>query len=546
SAAGRDGADLHAVTGGNPFYVTEVLASEGAAVPTSVRDAVLARAARLTAPARGVLDVVAVVPGRTERWLLDEVLAPGLDEVDECVRAGALRSTRDALSFRHELARRAWEDAIEPGRAAALHARVLEALGAGGGERTMLARLVHHADRAGDGAAVLRHAPAAAREAASVGAHREAALHYETALRRAAAVPPVERAALVEGWTDEVHHGGRIAEAVHPREEALQIWAAAGDRRREGDALRWLSRLAWFEGRRDDAAACLTRAIEVLEPLGPCHELAMAYSTRAQLFILAEKRGPASEWGDRAVAMAEQLGDIEALVHALTNTACLDPGTSRENQLRAVRLAQEHGLHEHALRAYTWLVSDCIEERDYANGGRFVEDAIRYATDRDIDTFADYLRGWRARLCLEQGRWVEAEADAADVLRREGRAAVLRLPSLPVLGLLRVRRGEAGGEELLDEALDCALATGEIQRLRPAAAARAEAAWLRGDDAAVRAEAMRVYPLALELDNAWAMGDLACWLRRAGALEEPPARAAEPYALELAGRWRQAAAAWEH
>src|SRR5690606_15004510 len=181
SAAGRDGADLHAVTGGNPFYVTEVLASEGAAVPTSVRDAVLARAARLTAPARDVLDVVAVVPGRTERWLLDEVLAPGLDEVDECVRAGALRSTRDALSFRHELARRAWEDAIEPGRAAALHARVLEALGARGGERTLLARLVHHADRAGDGAAVLRHAPAAAREAAAVGAHREAALHYETA-----------------------------------------------------------------------------------------------------------------------------------------------------------------------------------------------------------------------------------------------------------------------------------------------------------------------------------------------------------------------------
>src|SRR5690606_12431689 len=308
--------------------------------------------------------------------------------------------------------------------------------------------------RAGDSAAVLRHAPAAAREAAGVGAHREAALHYETALRHAAAVPPVERAGLLEGWSYEVHLGGRIAEAVRAQEEALEIWAAAGDRRREGDALRWLSRLAWFEGRRDDAAACLARAIEVLEPLGPSHELAMAYSTRAQLFILSEQLGSAAEWGDRAVAMAEQIGDVDALVHALTNAACLDPGENRRMQLRAVRLAQEHGLHEHALRAYTWLVSDCIEERDYANGGRFVEDAIRYATDRDIDTFADYLRGWRARLCLEQGRWAEAEADAADVLRREGSATVVRLPSLPVLGLLRVRRGEAGGEELLDEALD--------------------------------------------------------------------------------------------
>ena len=63
-AHGVDGAALHARTGGNPFYVTEVLARHGAGTPGSVRDAVLARAARLGAPARRLLEAVAVARPR--------------------------------------------------------------------------------------------------------------------------------------------------------------------------------------------------------------------------------------------------------------------------------------------------------------------------------------------------------------------------------------------------------------------------------------------------------------------------------------------------
>src|SRR5690606_5230604 len=148
------------------------------------------------------------------------------------------------------------------------------------------------------------------------------------------------------------------------------------------------------------------------------HELAMAYSTRAQLHVLAEERHLAPEWGDRAIAMAEELNDVDALVHALTNAACLDPGASREMQARAVRLAQQHGLHEHALRAYTWLISDAVTEQDYALAELYIDDALAYADARDIDTFSFYLRGWRARMLLERGRLQEAEAEAADVLRR--------------------------------------------------------------------------------------------------------------------------------
>ena len=60
---GRAAEDLHALTGGNPFFVTEVVAA-GGGVPETVRGAVLARAARLDPEAREALDLVSVVPGR--------------------------------------------------------------------------------------------------------------------------------------------------------------------------------------------------------------------------------------------------------------------------------------------------------------------------------------------------------------------------------------------------------------------------------------------------------------------------------------------------
>lgn len=546
AAAGRAAGDLYTATGGNPFFVTEMLASEDDGIPASVRDAVLARAARLPHDARAVLDLVSVVPGRTERRLLDRVLEGRTSALDDTLSAGLLRATREMVSFHHEIARHAWEDALEPGRAAQLHACVLQALAEDPSENGVLPRMVHHADRCGDVATVLHLAPAAGHEAARLGAHREAAAHYASALRHADNLDPAQRAGLLDAWSYEVHLRGRIDEAVRAREDALALWRQVGDRRREGDALRWLSRLTWFEARRDDAAAYAAEAIEVLEPLGPCHELAMAYSTRAQLHILDEERHLASEWGDRAVAMAEALNDPEALVHALTNAACLEPGASREMQERAARLAQRHGLHEHAMRAFTWLICDAIVEQNYALAEPFLDEAIAYADARDIDTFSLYLRGWRARMLVETGRLPEAESAAHEVLCREHASRVVRLPALTALATVRVRRGDADAQELLDEALATALSTGELQRIAPVAVARAEAAWIRNDNEGVRAEAMRAWPSALNADSRWDIGRLAIWLRRSGAPVDLPARELPaPFAAELAGNWREAAAEWD-
>ena len=126
--AGVDPDELFARTGGNPFFVTEVLGAGVTDVPDTIRDAVLARTARLDAPARALLDAVAIFPRRAELWLLEAVASPAADQLEACLRTGVLRSGHDAIAFRHELARLVVEESIAPDQALALHRRALAAL----------------------------------------------------------------------------------------------------------------------------------------------------------------------------------------------------------------------------------------------------------------------------------------------------------------------------------------------------------------------------------------------------------------------------------
>src|SRR5262249_17974878 len=85
-----DGDDLYRKTNGNPFFVTEALASPGAEVPDTVRDAVLTRAARLDSGAREVLEAVAVAPPHVELWLLEALVADSAVRLEAGPASGML------------------------------------------------------------------------------------------------------------------------------------------------------------------------------------------------------------------------------------------------------------------------------------------------------------------------------------------------------------------------------------------------------------------------------------------------------------------------
>lgn len=370
--SGLDPALLHQRTGGNPFLVAEILAGGGPDIPATVLDTVLARASRLSAPALALLEACAVIGTRIEPWLLERVSTPTVEAVNECLSRGMLRATGAALAFRHELTREAVLHALSPPRALELHRAVLRALRASPPGTGDPARLAHHADAAGDWAAVLEHAPQAAQRAAVLGAHREAAAQYARALRYADHLAPAAQADLLARLSYECHCTGQHDEAIKAQERAIACYRRLGDHRGEGDALRWLSRLLWFSGPIARANEAGLKAVTLLERLPPGRELALAYANMAHLRLNTEDSDGTVAWADRALALAERLGDAEIRAYAMATVGLVDfrhrgDPTRAEQSLEAAR---EAGLTDHVARTYASLAMNATDIRSHARAAR--------------------------------------------------------------------------------------------------------------------------------------------------------------------------------
>jgi DNA-binding CsgD family transcriptional regulator len=544
-----DPALLHRLTGGNPFYVTEVLNAGGTGVPATVRDSVLARVARLTPAAQTLLECVAIVPTRVEAPVLRVLAGKAYGALEECLSIGILQADGDAVAFRHELARLAIEAAILGPRRHELHHDILAALVAT--PTPDPARLAHHAEAADDVQAVLRFAPEAARRAAAVGAHREAGAQYARVLRFAEHLSAEARADLFEQHGCECFLTDNFERAGAEFVQALDLRRQIGDRLREGDALRQLSRVHWCTGRITEATDAGRQAVALLQQYPPGRELAMAYSQMSMICMNAEDAEGTARWASAALELAERIGDTEVIVHSLNNLGTMEllmgvPG-GRERLEQSFALAKDAGLDEHTGRALIHLAWAFMRTRAFGFLER-IEEGIEFCSERGLEAYRIYLIAYRARMELDQGRWDAARASATAALSHHRDAPLLRILGLVVLGLLRARAGEGGHWALLDEALALAEAgsTEELQRMAPVTLARAEAAWLEGDRAAVARETERIFERAITVGDPWVLGECAFWRWRVGVLEQAPSKCAEPYALHFGGRWREAAESWAH
>lgn len=536
---------IFATTGGNPFFVTEILRSEG--MPPTVRDAVLARAARQSPSVRALLDLVAIVPARVEVATVDAMLAPTAEDISAALGSGLLTVMDGWYAYRHELARMAMEKALAPPLAAGLHARVLCFLEHAEGDVPM-ARLVHHAAGAGDGAAVLKYAPVAAEEAISHGSHCEAAKLYGVALTHASRLPPREQAELLGRRSYQCYLTDQADEAMSATLRALDIWCDLGEATQEGRTLRWMSRLHWFAGCNREAETYADEAVALLEQLSEDSEYAWALSNRSQLYMLAGRTGEAVAWGTRAMELAKRVGDTEVLCHAMNNVGTAmhargDP-EGREWLEQSLSIALERGYGEHVARAYANLTSTDVTMRNYVAAARTIKEAGAYFAERDLDSWANYVLAWKARVDFEQGRWDDAARLASQLIVRDAVAPVTRIPAMAVLARIRLRRGDSGATELLDEASELASNTGELQRLAPIAAARAEAAWLRGETTLADSWVRHTYDMAEDLGDRRELGELGFWCWKLGEGKGKYHDADDPYAVQWDGDWQDAATTW--
>jgi DNA-binding CsgD family transcriptional regulator/tetratricopeptide (TPR) repeat protein len=542
--SGLEAAALYRLTGGNPFYVTEVLRAGLGVVPSSARDVVLARAARLGGGSRDVLDVAALIGARVELDLLMSVTACQPAAVDEILASGLLAEDGGWLRFRHEIARLAVEHAIPAHRRSAVHARILAALGLLGCDDG--ARMAFHAEAAGDRSAVLHHAPRAARQAAELGSHREAAAQFERALRCGAGADLDVTAGLYGGLGFELLLVGRYQGAVDADEQAVTLWRQADDRLREGDTLRHLSFALQQLGRGHDSVAAAEAAVTVLDPLGPTVELARAYARLASTRMCFSEHQAAIDLAVRAQTIAEPLGALDALSHALNTQGSSVAYTGGEwtgYLHRALDVALAAGLDDEAGRAFANLYCTYGMQRRFAEAERYFTEGVAYCDEREVRSHAAFLRGERVAALARTGRWDEAVTLSTELLASADPSPLYRLHPLHVLGVIWARRGQPGAWEYLDEAAETADASGEPQWIIPVRLARAEAHWLQGEPHGAAHEA-ELADDAEAGSDAWERGEIAAWLRRTGSPRPPRGELAEPYRLQAACEWEEAARLW--
>lgn len=407
---------LHALTGGNPFFVTEVLAS-GDYSSSTVRDAVMARLGALDQDARRVVETVSLDPRALECTYAIDLAGTDTGAAERALHSGVLLDGSAGLRFRHELARGAVVAAIPTARRREWHRRLLPLLL--DGERVDLSRVVHHAIAAEECSAVVQHGPGAARQARRRGATREAAELLDAVLAAAERLPPPDRLPLAEQIrlrheaVDVLTLVDRQQDALRRAIEGVDIARTLDDPALLGSSLLKLARAEWLTGSAAQARETERKAVETLRAGAPGPALAAALTQGASTAMLARHHAPAVALAREAVAVADSLGDAEhhdlALVFwGAAELVTGDPDSGITMLLDVLERADRAGDRGLATRALGMLGSGGGEARRYEDAFDWLERGIAEAQAHDLDYNAAYDRAWQARIRCEQGRWDEA------------------------------------------------------------------------------------------------------------------------------------------
>jgi DNA-binding CsgD family transcriptional regulator/tetratricopeptide (TPR) repeat protein len=327
-------------------------------------------------------------------------------------------------------------------------------------------------------------------------------------------------------------------EAIGALQQVVEYRRLVGDTRGEGRALGRLSYFLWCPGRTAESERFARAAVALLEREPPCPELAAAYRYLGFNRTAAAHRTEAIAAATRAVEIARALGEVELGVEAEAILGeCLG---DRDLVVDLRERARQAELNESVGHLTVTLAWQSIATNRYDDAARFIDEGLEWGRNRGLELYVLYLLAARVRVELDRGCWTEATDAAETVLAIHRTSTSPRIVSLAALALIRARRGDPGYAELLDEAERLAEPTGELYRLAPVAAARAEVAWLEGRPGDVAAATEDVLRLAVELEAKGEIEELRGWRRRADDLG--PLRSGDEWSA--LGRPYDAALAW--
>ena len=539
-----DAGHVHELTGGNPFFVTQMLEHEGEELPPTVRDAILARTVDLGDEARDLLDLLVAAPEAIPDRLLPQ-LGIGVEPLRALNRVGLIRRSPRGVAFRHDLCRLAIAESLPPGGEAALHRRMLHALESGASADPAV--LAHHARGAADPVRVLRYATEAGVAAARTGAHTQAAEFFQLALQHGEPGTAEARSGLLEQLAEEQYLLDRLDDAIRSATAAIGLREQAGDHARVSADHQALATYEWYRANREAADRHAADAVSVLRTADEPALLGHALALQGYLALQTNDVVRARELTEQARAAAAPGDDwtLDVRTRLLDSMRAVVEGQvgGRDTLLSIVRPSVDRfdELHSSGFSNLAYLD---VEQRRFAEAASVLEVSLPLTTEWDLPVCEVWQLGARGRLGLVQGDWRAAVDDAESVLGRPS-APLSRTWAYLVRGLIALRRTGAGREDL-DQAWVLALRLDEPLRVLPAAAALAEQVWVTGETDARLGHLVDVLDRFDQPGLEWARGELASWLRRVDpSLGTTDQAVSAPHRLQLAGAHLEAAALWE-
>lgn len=536
--AGLDPDEVYESTHGNPFLVTELALAGTDGVPTSIRDSVMARVARLSEGSQAALRYFSTVPRRIPRHLFLEVA--GEAELSECESAELVVPDPQVVVFRHELIRRAIESSLTVSEQVAAHRSLIRLIP----READPAWLVHHALGAADVDLVIELAPKAAMAAASVGSYREAAQHYRALEPYLTGLDPESRASVISDWALMEHYLGNPA-SVDLSNRAIALRREIGDRRPLARDLIMSVEINRTNGHFDLARISAEEAVRILDRYGPSPDLAEALVAQAWLLIHAGTITSAEAAVERALTTAEETGAEKAYLGGASVKGVLTYARGQRGGVETlvrVRKRAEAGNHRfEETMALLHLAVVALELRELERAKDFAQQAQATAARYELSTLEVEAIALLCTALWWGGDWGRAEDLAANVLGHQANTDV-RLR--PMLGLTYLRTGRSDDVDHLEMGWRLARDCDEIDHLLFAAAAKCERMWLLNrSDAEFLRGSCELVERGIEAEYPWPAAHLALWLWRLGVFDSANGLPA-PYRDLFAGRVEQAAGFW--
>lgn len=539
--------ELYALTGGNPFFVTEALAGADA-LSAPLVDVVLAHVQQLDHAGIELIEQLSVMPTVASHAFVERLCGEAAGALVEAERHGLLVDRLEGIAFRHEIARRAIEQSLLPSRRRMLNQNVVRHLLEE--PRPELSAVLQHAVEARDTETLLTYAPLAAADATNAGAHRQALIAFEALLPHLNRLDESEQARLLDDYAWELHLASRFVDALRIGERAIELRTALGDQEALARSLVRQARHLYLTGDSRLTRPVVDRAVEVAQAAGSQSELAAA-QTFLTVVTVTEQSPDQADVLDRATAATEAAGryDLQAICLSFRGVyRCVqgDPG-GVEDQWAAVDLALAHDEIETAVRVHVNCLETAYLRQDWTDLATEIDRVSELIGEYGYWHYQYAVEVHRASLEMRQGAWAVSERRLRRLVDDSDDADMPALYALPALARLLSRRGDPEAERILSEIWPRALALHSLPGMMYAAVAYLEWAWLndRRDVAAkVRDELLSELPTAAPP----LFTELRRYLVRCGVPLDPvvaPTAPRDGFALGAQGDAAAAAAYWD-